>query len=308
MTHRRPSFRQLEALVAVLETGSVTRAAERMHISQPAISRLIASLESDVGYPMLLRAGGRIVPTAEAALLKEEIQSALAAVDRASRRVLQLASLTHGRLTVCAPPWVAATTLPQFLSRFHARDPKIPIVLHGMNSHRLAETVVSQRADFAIAERPAHVNGVVVEHLCRYQAVCIVQPDHPFAALSRVPLAALARESFILLGEEDERQSAVLRMFQDLAIEIEYVIEVNLVASACAWVATAGGCSIVDPFSAGEWRGQLVRVETDPPIWLDLWVLRSEVKPMTRLASAFLSFLREHILAEPGVYARGVDP
>ena len=61
MRLRSPSYRQLEALVALLETGSVTRAAERMHISQPAISRLIASLEADVGYPMFRRAGGRMM-------------------------------------------------------------------------------------------------------------------------------------------------------------------------------------------------------------------------------------------------------
>lgn len=301
MILRRPSFRQLEALVAVLETGSVTRAAERMHVSQPAISRLIASLEADVGYPMFRRAGGRIVPTAEAALLREEIQGALSAVDRVSRRALQLGSLTHGQLTVCAFPLFAATTLPQLLSRFHATHPEIPIVLNGMSFHRLLETVATQRADFAISELPPHANGIVAEHLCRYQAVCIVRPDHPFAALSRVPLTAFAQEHFILLGEEDERQPAVSRAFQNLAIELQYPIEVSLAASACAWVATAGGCSVVDPFSAGEWRGQLVRVKTDPPIWFDLWVLRPENKPLSRVASAFLSLLREHVLSVPGV-------
>jgi DNA-binding transcriptional LysR family regulator len=60
----------------------------------------------------------------------------------------------------------------------------------------------------------------------------------------------------------------------------------------------------VDPFTAGEWQGQLVRVETDPPIWFDLWVLRPEAKPLTRVASAFLSQLREYILTIPGVRKR----
>jgi len=301
MAQRRPSFRQLEALVAVLETGSVTRAAERMHISQPAISRLIASLAADVGYPMFRRAAGRIVPTAEATLLREEIHHALTAVDRVSRRALQLGSLTQGQLAVCAFPLFAATTLPQLLSRFHAAHPEISIVLNGLSFHRLLETVATQRADFAIAEQPPHASGIVAEHLCRYQAVCVVRPDHAFAALSRVPLTAIPQEQFILLGAEDETQPAVSRAFQDLGISLRYPIEVSLAASACAWVATAGGCSIVDPFSAGEWRGQLVRIETDPPIWFDLWVLRSEAKPLTRVASAFLSVLRRHVLSVPGV-------
>jgi DNA-binding transcriptional LysR family regulator len=305
MKTRRPSFRQLEALIAVLDTGSVTRAAERMHISQPAISRLIANLEADVGYPMFRRAGGRIVPTAEATLLREEIQSALTSVDRATRRVLQLGSLAHGQLTVCAFPYFAATTLPQVLSRFHGTYPEISIVLNGLSFHRLLETVATQRADFAISELTPNGNGIVAEHLCRYQAVCIVRPDHPFAALSRVPLAALVNQQFILLGEEDERQPTISRAFQDLGIEIRHPVEVSLTASACAWVATAGGCSIVDPFTAGEWRGQLVRVELDPTIWFDLWILRSETKPLTRAASSFLTLLREHLMLLPGVSGVG---
>jgi DNA-binding transcriptional LysR family regulator len=305
MRLRRPSLRQLEALVAVLETGSVTRGAERMHISQPAISRLIASLEADTGYPMFRRMGGRIVATAEATLLREEIQNALAAVDRVSRRALQIGSRAHAPLTVCAFPWFASTVLPQLLSRFHAKHPAIPIMLNGMGFHRLLEMVASQRADFAICEVPPHVNGIVAEHLCRYEAVCVVRIDHPFAALARVPLTALAREHFIFLREEDERQPVVARAFENLAIELRTPVEVNLGSSACAWIATAGGVSILDPFSAGEWRGQLVRVRTEPVIWFDLWMLRPEVKPLTRVASAFLALLREHVLSLADISAVG---
>jgi DNA-binding transcriptional LysR family regulator len=305
MPVRRPSLRQLEALVAVLETGSITRGAARMHISQPAISRLISSLEADTGYPMFRRMGGRIVATAEATMLREEIQNALAAVDRVSRRALQIGNRAQAPLTVCAFPWFASTVLPQLLSRFHAEHPTIPIVLNGMGVHRLVEMVASQRADFVICEVPPHVNGIVAEHLCRYEAVCVMRADNPLAALPRVPLAALAREQFIFLREEDERQPVVARAFENLAIELRPSVEVNLGSSACAWIATAGGVSVLDPFSAGEWHGQLVRVKTQPAIWFDLWVLRPEAKPLTRVASAFLALLREHVLSSAGASAVG---
>jgi DNA-binding transcriptional LysR family regulator len=305
MPVRLPSLRQLEALVAVLETGSITRGAERMHISQPAISRLIASLEADTGYPMFRRMGGRVVATAEATLLREEIQSALAAVDRVSRRALQIGSRAEAPLTVCGFPWFASTVLPQLLSHFHAEHPAIPIMLNGMGPHRLVDMVASQRADFGICEVPPPVNGIVAEHLCRYEAVCVMRADHPFAELPRVPLAALSGEQFISLREEDERQPVVARAFENLAIELNPSVEVNLGSSACAWIATAGGVSVLDPFSAGEWRGQLVRVKTEPAIWFDLWVLRPEAKPLTRVASSFLALLREHLLSSVDLPAAG---
>jgi DNA-binding transcriptional LysR family regulator len=302
MTARRPTFRQLEALVAVLDTGSITRGAARLHVSQPALSRLIASLEADLGYVMFRRAGGRIVPTAEATLLRDEIEGALGAVDRVRRRALQLGRSTDGLLTVCASPSMASSLLPIFLARFQAVHPKLSIALNGMNFDRLLETVATQRTDFAISDLPPHTNGIVAEHLCRYQAACVVRRNHPFAALPCVPLTAFENERFILLRDEDEHQPTITRAFEDNSVELNYAVEVTLVASACAWVATAGGCSIVDPFSAGEWRGQLVYKRTEPPIWFDLWVLRPEGKSLTRVSSECLALLREHLASVPGVY------
>lgn len=300
MSLRRPTFRQLEAVTAVLETGSVTRAAERLHISQPAISRLIADLEADVGYAMFRRAGGRVIPTAEAQMLRAEIQRALAAVDRACERVLHAGAPADGQLTVCAFPSLASTTLPQLLSRLRAEHPQISITLNGVsNVRQIVEVLGTQSADFAISGVPARGDGIVAEHLCRYSAVCVVRPDHPFASSARVSLASIARETFISLGEDDESQAVISRAFREQGIEIAYPVEVSLCASACAWVATAGGCSIVDPFTAGEWNGQLVRVETDPVIWFDVWLLRSEVKPLTRVASLFLESLRMHLSSMP---------
>jgi len=72
MSDYRPTFRQFEALIAVIETGSMTLAAKRMHVSQPALSRLIANLETDLGYAMFRRAAGRLSPTAEAELLRRK--------------------------------------------------------------------------------------------------------------------------------------------------------------------------------------------------------------------------------------------
>ena len=85
------------------------------------------------------------------------------------------------------------------------------------------------------------------------------------------------------------------KAFTAEGIELTWKSEVSLCESACAWVASAGGCAIVDPFAAEAWSGKLTWIPTDPPIAFDMWVLRSDVKPMTRLASAFLKVLREYV-------------
>jgi DNA-binding transcriptional LysR family regulator len=301
MKTRRPSFRQLEALIAVMETGSITHAAERMNVSQPALSRLVSSLELDLGYPMFRRAGGRVVPTSEAEMLREEIQNALGAVDRACRRARQLGSMDEGRLTVCAFPSFAATAFSRLLARFSAQHPGITVTLNAMHAQRSLDEVALQRADFAVSDLPGRANGVLAEHLCRYHAVCVVRSDHQFAGRAHVSLDALAKERFVSLGEEDEARITVHRAFLTQRIDLAWKAEVSLCASACAWVAAVGGCAIVDPFSIQDWQGQLVSLSTDPPIPFDLWLLRSDVKPLTRVASACLEQLRRYTATLPGV-------
>jgi DNA-binding transcriptional LysR family regulator len=272
-----------------------------MHISQPALSRLISSLEADLGYPLFRRVGGRVVPTAEAEMLREEIQNALGSVDRATHRAMRLGSLDHGSLAICAFPSLAATALPRLLSSFCDVHPHVSVALNAMHWHRLLDEVAMQRADFAISDLPAHANGVVAEHLCRYQAVCVVQAGHPFSRETVVPVTAIARERFISLGEEDEAGATVQNAFKAAGIDLVWKSEVSLCASACAWVAAAGGCAIVDPFAAEAWTGTLVQVATKPAIWFDLWILKSNVRPLTRLATAFLDVVRGYVSALPGV-------
>lgn len=297
---RRLTYRQLEAFVAVLETGSVTRAAERLHISQPALSQLISNFESDLGYPMFRRSGGRLAPTAEAELMRDEVQSALAAVERACRRAQDIGSFKSGHLAISAFPSLAASALPRLLALFCEKHPGVRVTLRAMSSAQMVDEVALQRVDFAISELPERANGVTAEHLRRYHAVCTVQPTHAFAARKVLPLAEIGKERLVCLGEEDEARTLVQNAFHSAGVDLQWNREVSLCASACAWVAAAGGVAIVDPFISEDWRGRLLSIPTSPPIMFDLWLLRPETKPLSRIASAFLERVRSYLNTLPG--------
>ena len=164
----------------------------------------------------------------------------------------------------------------------------------------MLEEVALQRADFAISDLPGRANGTVAEHLCRYHAVCIVQPQHRFAGGGPVALADIAAEGFLSLGEEDEAGTTVQQAFHAVGVPLEWTKEVSLCASACSWVAAAGGVAIVDPFAAEAWQGRLALVLTEPRINFDLWLLRSETKPLSRVASTFLEVIKNYLRSLPG--------
>jgi hypothetical protein len=141
---------------------------------------------------------------------------------------------------------------------------------------------------------------VIAEHLRRYHAVCVVQPTHAFAGRKVLPLTEVGKEQLVCLGEEDEARTLVLQTFHAAGVDVQWNKEVSLSASACAWVAAAGGVAIVDPFVSEDWRGRLVAIHTSPPIIFDLWLLRSETRPISRIASAFLERVRRYLDSLPG--------
>src|SRR5437868_6942450 len=97
-------IRQLEAFRAVMLCQTVTRAAEMLHISQPAATRLIADLEESVGFALFERVRGRLYPTAEAQVLYEEVQRSLVGVERIALAAQDIRELQRGSLQIAAAP------------------------------------------------------------------------------------------------------------------------------------------------------------------------------------------------------------
>jgi len=197
---------------------------------------------------------------------------------------------------VIAFPAIATTAMPQLLSRFCRKHPGLYVSLNGVNSlHRMIEEIRDSNADFAIANVPTNANGIACEHLAHYPAVCVVQRSHRFTSMVPVPLSEIAKEHYVSLGADDDSQLVITRMFESLDLNLPLRAEVSLCASACAWVASAGGCTLVDPFTAGEWDVQLARLETEPVIRQDLWLLRPAAHPITRLVSLFLEDFHRYL-------------
>jgi DNA-binding transcriptional LysR family regulator len=228
------------------------------------------------------------------------VQSAIAAVERACRRAEDLGTFQTGRLAVSAFPSLAASALPRLLALFCEQHPGVRVTLNALSSAQMLDEVALQRCDFAVSDLPERTNGVVAEHLGRYHAVCVVQPNHSFAGRRVVSLAEVGKQKLVSLGEEDEARTMVQKAFHAAGVEVRWSKEVSLCASACAWVAAAGGVAIVDPFASEDWQGKLLSLPTSPPITFDLWLLRSDVRPLSRIAAAFLEQVRSYLARLPG--------
>ncbi|MEI8147128.1 MAG: LysR substrate-binding domain-containing protein [Alphaproteobacteria bacterium] len=189
------SIRDLEVLRTLIAARKTTAAANELGISQPAVSRTIASLEERSGRILFRREGGRLVPTADALALYAEttpVFEALSRLDRFSWR-----PQTAEPLRVVAPPTIAHHFLQGVIAGYLARYPEDRIALDITTSPDVFATVADGKADIGISDSPVQHPALIREVFRRSSAVCALPAGHRLAERSTITAADLDGEAFV---------------------------------------------------------------------------------------------------------------
>src|SRR5215208_4041894 len=187
------TLRQLQYLVAVIDEGSLARAAPALYVSQPTLSQQIRALEAEIGGPLLERLARGVRPTPAGAALLPAARAALAATERGRRSARMVLELEAGELEIATVGTVALGLLPAVLRRWRPRHPGRTVRVH---EHRdvgvLAQAVAEGSADLGIGPRPADWSGPL-ETLGWEQFVVILPPGDPLRRADQpIALSALA--------------------------------------------------------------------------------------------------------------------
>lgn len=194
-----PELRLVRYWVAVAEEGNITRAAERLHISQPALSAAIKQLERQLGVALLDRSDRvlRVTPAGE--LLADEGRGLLAAAERVVGLVRDRDRAAVGRLRIGLTPTARYGLGPQLLAACADRAPGVMLYPAEDTTGALLRDVRSGRLDLAVVFcAPAAVDGVVIEPLRTEPAVVHLRADHPLAGRPTLALEELADETFLV--------------------------------------------------------------------------------------------------------------
>jgi DNA-binding transcriptional LysR family regulator len=189
---------QLRIFVAVAYVEHFTRAAERLRISQSAVSAAIATLESDYKVLLFDRSRRSVELTAAGNVLLAEAEAILARVDLAERRLEDLAELRVGRLAIAASQTVANYWLPFPLTAFHERYPGITVDLWDGNSTEVEKRVIRGQADIGIIEQQPNDETLVVEPLAGDTLIGVVGRRHPWFGREDVGWQELTQSSWIM--------------------------------------------------------------------------------------------------------------
>jgi DNA-binding transcriptional LysR family regulator len=243
-------IRQLRALAAIAETHTFTAAAQRVHVTQAAISMLIRQLEHELGLPIFVRTPRRCVLTEAGERLLERAQRILREHDAAIAEMSELTGATHGRLRFgSASATFSSDPLPQILKELHSAHPHADVSITSGTSESLVSQLVSGDLDIAFVSLPVEARGVQTELLLRDELIAIAPPEHRLARQRVVSAYTLAAERLILGERGGNTRRLIDEFFARAGLRPRVVMEMSRVNSIKRMVTEGMGVGIV-PFQS----------------------------------------------------------
>ncbi|MFL6113408.1 MAG: LysR family transcriptional regulator [Catenulispora sp.] len=284
-------LQQLRYVVAVAETNSFTRAAERCLVVQSALSHQIARLERELGARLFERTSRRVRLTSAGAAFVPIARQCLDTAERAAAEVAAAIGEVRGRLAVGLIPTVAAVDIPGALRDFHREYPDVRISLRVGASEELVEQVERGAIEVAFLGLPttARLPGVNARELARDRLVAVVAPDHPLAQEPAVSLRRLSAEVFVDLPAGTAGRVQTDLAFSAAGLSRDVAFEVSNADFMARLVEQGLGIAMFASAYVPQLTGVATVEVTDAPVRVE-YVVWSRADP-TPAASAFLALL-----------------
>jgi DNA-binding transcriptional LysR family regulator len=292
------SLRHIEVFRAIMQAGSVTGAARLLLTSQPTLSRELARLESLSGLRLFDREGGRLVPTAQAIMLLEEVERSYIGLERINSVAQSIRRFEHGQLSITCLPLFSQTLLPNVCKQFHQQHSGIGLSITAQESPLLEESLSAQRHDLGLTESEHVPRGTRGELLFCADMVCILPEGHPLLSRSLLAMEDFRGVNFINLSGLDIYRQKLDEHFRLAGVDRHTVIETTNAASVCAMVRQQLGVAIINPLSAVQESGRGLAIRPiNVSIPYRVMLIRPDFRPSSVFVDAFCKALRVEALS-----------
>lgn len=285
----RVRIRQLEAFQAVLKTGSATRAAELLRISQPSVSKLLADLETDMGLRLFERVRKRLIPTPEGRRLGQEVEGLFLKLSRIEHVGNEMRAKGIGELRIATLPALGIGLMPQVLAKFRHKHPRISAVLSVAPSQRVVEMIAAGEADIGFAYPVPGTPSTLIRHpLALFPAVAALSRGHRLARRSVLRPEDFGCDPFVSLGREDRSRDNMDVIFDKTSVTPEIAVETQFAAVACELVASGVGIALIDAVTANFYRDRVVIRPVNPTFNFDFGAIMLAGQPQSSIVHDFL--------------------
>jgi DNA-binding transcriptional LysR family regulator len=242
-------LRHLRYFIAAAEAENVSRAALKLHVSQPGVSRQIHDLEDEIGFPLFERGANSLKLTKAGRRFLIEARAVLQRAQKAVENARNAAGTVTGEIHVGYAPSPTARILPQALRIFQARFPKVRVRLHDLSTEEMLKGLRDEKLALALMVRSsrAMLRGLQFEELALDPICLAVPPNHPLARRRTVTLQQAAREPLIAYTRRDypEAYEYSIATFGSVHLKPRIVEEHDSVSSIIAAVEAGVGVALV---------------------------------------------------------------
>ena len=289
------SLRQLATFHTVARLGSVSLAADKLHLTQSAVSIQVGGLEQAVGSPLLLRTGRGVRLTEAGELLDGYAERLLALWHEASEEMASFQGAFAGTLNVGAVT-TSEYWLPHLLVTFAGRNPNVKVKLHVGNRDEIVRSLAAQKIDIAIMGYPPDELKVASAAFAKNPMAFMAAPSHPLMADAQLSMATLAEAHLLVRERGSGSRTTVERLFKEAGLQLRIGSEMSSNESLKQMCAAGFGPAYLSVHTCllEMKAGQLTLLPLpNNPVEREWFVVRVPSKPLPQLALAFETFLCE---------------
>lgn len=292
------NLNQLRIFAEVVEAGSITRAARRLKVSQPAVSKQISELEERLGVALFDRGARGVQATHAGRALEVHARRIFAMEKAAEDELAEMAGLTRGRLSIGASTTIGSYLIPGVFGRFRRLHPSVKLELEIANTAVIQAALLEGRLDLGLTEGFVPSTALSVEQVASDEMVLIVAPNHPLAGT--VSARQLLHVPFIMRERGSGTRDVIEASLAQLDIELEPTMALGSTEAVKNAVAAGLGVAMVSKLTVELElaTGRLRTVEvSDLKIRRALHLLRLQRKRQSPAIEAFATLLRETLAA-----------
>jgi DNA-binding transcriptional LysR family regulator len=281
-------LRQLEYILAVAEEQSFTRAAARLHLAQPSLSRQIRLIERELGVLLFDRGPGHAMVslTSDGSALLPFIRRVIADTEAVGAEARNLSGMVHGRLSVGATPSLITRVLAPALVEFHSTHPGIELLVIEAGSRQLVPQLASGGVDLALVVLPVTDPLVATTPLFDDPLVLAVAPEHPLAGRDHVRVGDLHGLSLVMFREGYDLRSVTLAACHAVGAEPHLVSQGGEMDGVLAFVAAGLGAAVVPAIALPSDPHVTAIPFTEPGIRRTVALAQRNDRPLARPARA----------------------
>jgi DNA-binding transcriptional LysR family regulator len=277
------------AYIKVVETGSLTKAAEMMNYTQPSISQMISNLEEEYGFTLLIRQKNGVKPTENGLAVLQAMREIQRGYEKLSETVDRINGMETGKIRIGAYTSIAANWLPEILDTFKKNHPFIEIEIYEGNASELDAWLEEDQIDFGVGT--SHNNKWDFEVLFEDPIVVIMSSQHPFARLNQIPLEAIGSAEFILPYSNSHFE--VHNIFKKEQIKPHIAYQIRGDETIISMVRNNLGISLLPKLLLNKCTDGLVMKDLDNHFFRQIGILYSAKHLQTPSVHKMIHFIKE---------------